>query len=111
MVKCPILLKSNPQDEVLPQKMLSANQYLTILPLPYQAPSNGPDYGGTQIEASRESRIHMRGAILGLSLAGYAPEWHWHVAEIGTAHMTGVDVASSTFEKINPLDATNGGHP
>jgi len=71
----------------------------------------GTDYGGTQEEASRESRIHMRGAIMGLELAGYTPEWDWYIAEIGTAELLGVDVSSSTYKKISPLEETNGGNP
>lgn len=69
------------------------------------------DYDGTKEEAGRESRIHMRGAIMGLELAGYSPEWDWYIAEIGTANLLGVDVSSSTYEKVNPLEETNGGNP
>jgi hypothetical protein len=71
----------------------------------------GTDHDGTQEEAVRESRIHMRGAIMGLELAGYPPEWDWYIAEIGTANLLGVDVSSSTYEKVSPLEETNGGNP
>lgn len=64
----------------------------------------GTDYGGTQEEAGRESRIHMRGAIMGLELAGYSPEWDWYIAEIGSAGITGVDVSSSTYEIVDPFE-------
>ena len=71
----------------------------------------GTDYGGTQEEAGRESRIHMRGTIMGLELAGYSPEWDWYIAKIGTADLLGVDVSSSTYEKVSPLEEMNGGNP
>lgn len=69
----------------------------------------GTDYGGTQEEASREARDHMRGAIFGLGLAGYQAEWSWFVPRIGSAGATGVDVSESTFETLDP--ATEGGSP
>ena len=53
----------------------------------------------------------MRGTIMGLELAGYSPEWDWYIAEIGTANILGVDVSSSTYEKVSPLEEANGGNP
>jgi len=71
----------------------------------------GTDHGGTQEEAGRESRDHMRGAIFGLSLAGYEPQWPWLVPHIGSAGIMGVDVSSATFEILDPETASEGGAP
>lgn len=71
----------------------------------------GTDYGGNQAEASRESRDHMRGALFGLSLAGYQAEWAWLVPEIGSAGATGVDVSDSTYEELDPATVPEGGSP
>lgn len=72
---------------------------------------HGTDYGGNQEEAERESRIHMRGAIFGLELAGYSPDWEWTIAEIGSAGLTGVDVPSSISETIYPWDDVDERNP
>jgi hypothetical protein len=69
----------------------------------------GTDFGGTQEEAGREARDHMRGAIFGLSLAGYEADWPWLVPRIGSAGSTGVDVSESTYETLDP--AVEGGSP
>jgi hypothetical protein len=71
----------------------------------------GTDYGGTQQEAGREARDHMRGAIFGLSLAGYEATWPWLVPQIGSAGPTGVDVSSSTYETLDPASVPEGGSP
>jgi hypothetical protein len=65
----------------------------------------GTDYGGTQEEAGREARDHMRGAMFGLSLAGQNATWPWLIPRIGTATATGVDVSSSTYETVDPATA------
>ncbi|MFV2045329.1 MAG: hypothetical protein ACC700_19115 [Anaerolineales bacterium] len=71
----------------------------------------GTDYGGTQQEASREARDHMRGAVLGLSIAGHDATWPWLVPRIGSAGSTGVDVSSATYETLDPASVPEGGSP
>lgn len=71
----------------------------------------GTDFGGTQQEASREARDHMRGAIFGLSLAGYEATWPWLVPQIGSAGPTGVDVSDATYETLDPASVPEGGSP
>ena len=71
----------------------------------------GTDYGGSQDEAGREARDHMRGAMFGLSLAGQSATWPWLIPRIGSASATGVDVSSATFEAVDPASLPEGGEP
>lgn len=71
----------------------------------------GGDYNGTQEEAGRESRIHMQGAIFGLRLAGFEPQWRWFVPVIESAGPTGVNVSEGTSEIIEPPLESGGGVP
>jgi len=71
----------------------------------------GTDFGGSQDEAGREARDHMRGAMFGLSLAGQSATWPWLIPRIGSASATGVDVSSATYEAVDPASLPEGGTP
>jgi hypothetical protein len=71
----------------------------------------GTDYGGSQEEAGREARDHMRGAMFGLTLAGQTAMWPWFIPQIGSAGPTGVDVSDATYEVVDPAFLPEGGPP
>jgi subtilisin family serine protease len=68
----------------------------------------GGYYGGDQVEVSRESRGHLRGAVFGLRQARVKPgtNWRWYVPRGGSISqdelLTGFSLTSKTAEVLLP---------